>query len=55
MAWNIEFNIGDSYEIDHEPTKEDIEDFKNAFISDILDGYIEITDSYYELDEEEAD
>lgn len=52
MPWNIEFNAGETYEIDHKPTPEDIKNFIDCFVSDLQDGYIEITHEYYELEED---
>lgn len=53
MAWNIEFMACSSYELDHKPTDQEIEEFRQCFLSDLLDGYIDIESDKYPLDSED--
>ena len=53
MKYSIEFCASGEYELDHKPTKEEIEEFMSCFISDLLDGYIEISHNIYSHFEDE--
>lgn len=51
--YSIEFCTGNVYELDHKPTAEDVEKFKECFLSDLLDGYLDIDSMVYPLEKED--